>query len=403
MNLSRSIAAAAVLSCVACSGPKVHVAPLASETRPVCSALRTLDPGDGDFTDLAPLEPMLEHAMVVALGEATHADGAAFTAKARLVRFLQARMGFRVLAWEASLFACESDPSQCLGWPWGETVETRAVRNAAKGLRITGIDPRPTGTDAIPRLKAFIVGHVSDPALRAKLDAAFERFPKPKKFRLLDPDTRSVDEGAFREVLASIQKLPPSADRDLAERAVQNVLDLYVWHAAVGADKTTDFDFDHQTSLNNERDRAMADNVRWLMEKRYPGEKIVLWVANSHAAKDVEIVDAKGTAYAGAFGGWRTMGAALAKALGPRYVAIATTAHSGQIGNPPIPVSALPAAPAGSVEDQCSDSTHPAALLLPSDEPRVGGFFGHQPFRAPWAHVFDAAVVIRTMAPAIHE
>lgn len=32
-----------------------------------------------------------------------------------------------------------------------------------------------------------------------------------------------------------------------------------------------------------ERDRAMADNVDWLLEERFPGEKIVLWAHNGHA------------------------------------------------------------------------------------------------------------------------
>ena len=34
----------------------------------------------------------------------------------------------------------------------------------------------------------------------------------------------------------------------------------------------------------SERDRAMADNVRWLVEEQFPGEKIVLWAHNGHVS-----------------------------------------------------------------------------------------------------------------------
>jgi erythromycin esterase len=37
-----------------------------------------------------------------------------------------------------------------------------------------------------------------------------------------------------------------------------------------------------------ERDRAMAENVRWLLEERFPGQKIVLWAHNRHIGTNLE-------------------------------------------------------------------------------------------------------------------
>jgi erythromycin esterase len=39
-----------------------------------------------------------------------------------------------------------------------------------------------------------------------------------------------------------------------------------------------------ELELSNARDRAMAENVKWLVEEAFPNEKIVLWAHNFHAA-----------------------------------------------------------------------------------------------------------------------
>src|SRR5207248_6952503 len=51
-------------------------------------SVRSIDPADDDFTDLMPLRDFIGNARVVQLGEQSHGDGAAFLAKARLIRFL---------------------------------------------------------------------------------------------------------------------------------------------------------------------------------------------------------------------------------------------------------------------------------------------------------------------------
>src|SRR2546421_4659909 len=66
-------------------------------------AVRSIDPADDDFSDLAPLRDLIGDARVVQLGEQSHGDGATFYAKARLIRFLHERMGFDVLAWESGM------------------------------------------------------------------------------------------------------------------------------------------------------------------------------------------------------------------------------------------------------------------------------------------------------------
>src|SRR5688572_14029768 len=62
--------------------------------------LKSIDPGDEDFSDLEPLRKAIGAARIVQLGEQSHGDGATFHAKARLIKFLHQKMGFDVLAME---------------------------------------------------------------------------------------------------------------------------------------------------------------------------------------------------------------------------------------------------------------------------------------------------------------
>jgi erythromycin esterase len=67
-------------------------------------AVRSIDPKDEDFSDLEPLIGAIGSARVVQMGEPSHGAGAAFAAKARIIKFLHQRMGFDVVAWESGLY-----------------------------------------------------------------------------------------------------------------------------------------------------------------------------------------------------------------------------------------------------------------------------------------------------------
>jgi hypothetical protein len=119
LSLLPAALATSLLGCAGQGTSAPRPTPPQTATEPACGTVVSADPTVGDFRDLEQLAPALRRASVVALGEATHADGTSFALKSRLVRYLHERMGFHVLAWEAGLFSCETDPAQCLGWPWG--------------------------------------------------------------------------------------------------------------------------------------------------------------------------------------------------------------------------------------------------------------------------------------------
>jgi erythromycin esterase len=67
-----------------------------------------------------------------------------------------------------------------------------------------------------------------------------------------------------------------------------------------------------------ERDAAMAENVRWLIEEAFPGQKIVLWAHNGHVS-------------AAPNGGEKMLGGHLRDCYGDQMVVIGFALHHGAI------------------------------------------------------------------------
>ncbi len=66
------------------------------------------------------------------------------------------------------------------------------------------------------------------------------------------------------------------------------------------------------------RDQSMAENVRWLAEEKFPGQKIVLWAHNGHVG-------------ATPIAGSKSMGVHLRESYGDKMVVLGFASHSGEI------------------------------------------------------------------------
>jgi erythromycin esterase len=251
----------------------------------------------------------------------------------RLIEFLHERLGFDILAWEAGMWSCEQMDARVrqpdaggdlrelgLGWPWSGVRQTKAIfeyaRAAArspKPLRMTGIDINFTGKDGVPRYRDWLVSYVDAARAwsveqRAAIIQAFDRFPKQKKFSSLTPEMRARDRAAFAKLRDSLIGAGGGPDRAIALRSIEAVDALYRWHEAVGADQSTTIPWDEHVALNNVRDEAMADNILWLLGQN-PASRIVVWMANVHAARSLETLDVTGSsASPHAFDGYRPTG-----------------------------------------------------------------------------------------------
>jgi erythromycin esterase len=150
---------------------EVKVADLGARVVPV----RSISPADEDFSDLAPIAAAIGGARIVQLGETTHGDGAAFTAKVRLVKFLHQHHGFDVVLWESGMYDVRlvddslragADPafSARLGIfrNWSESAEVlplfeyaRASHRGDRPLAMAGLDMQFSRRDVSDHLRPF--------------------------------------------------------------------------------------------------------------------------------------------------------------------------------------------------------------------------------------------------------
>ncbi|MCP3168266.1 erythromycin esterase family protein [Myxococcus qinghaiensis] len=278
--------------------------------------LATVEAGHG-FADLQPLKQVLGGARVVALGEATHGTREFFQLKHRMLEFLATEMGFTVFAIEASfgdslalneyVLTGKGDPAKGLAglgfWTWDTEEVLALIRwmrayNAdpshPRKLKFYGVDMQGTAASARALVDFF---EQEDPAFHQRLLGPMAPFLDEKK----GPEARSVETGKqlaglVAEVDARLRRLP-------VRKRSENARALAARHARVLGQLAEVVVA--PLSSNDLRDRAMAENARWVLEHEGPEARMVLWAHNGHVGTSDR-------------GGSLSMGQHLREALGSR-------------------------------------------------------------------------------------
>jgi erythromycin esterase len=260
--------------------------------------------GATEFSDLAFLAPLLAGKRVVQLGESGHGVREFDLAKVRLIRFLHERLGYDVLAFESSLFGCERAGREaarltprelmrrCFGGVWG-TAEVlplaayiRETQRTPHPLRLTGVDVQPNflADSARPAFLRRVVAAADRGYARQvyETDAAFLRAGAGGLAALPAPE--SARYAAFYDSLAAwlrarqrriAARLPRPAEAVLARQVAVSMAQYARqrrWSVAEAREQM------------RIRDRGMADNVDFLLDEWYPGQKLIVWAHNGHVA-----------------------------------------------------------------------------------------------------------------------
>ncbi|WP_245814280.1 erythromycin esterase family protein [Cystobacter ferrugineus] len=343
--------------------------------------LQSVEAGRG-VEDLVPLQPVLQDVRVVALGEATHGTREFFQLKHRLFEFLVTRMGFTVLALEsnfAEMLALDDyvltgrgDPARLLK---GETWDTQEVLELVRWMRQYNEDPshpkklRLQGVDmqyspaAVARLLAYLTK--VDPARAAQLQAPLAPLTERNAGTFLRlPRQRHREMSALLDTLAEhferergTYTRQSSPEEWTLARQLLRVLRQYLGRVL------------HEEGA--ERDRAMADNLLWLLEQEGPGTRAVLWAHNGHVKRGPDEW------------GDMPMGRHLAKALGPALYAFGFAFHQGAFQafnmdeNPPperkgVVEFSAPPSPEGSLDDTLARAGAPLLAVDLRALPRGG-------------------------------
>jgi len=264
--------------------------------------LSTVEAGRG-FEDMAPIGRMVGRARVVALGEATHGTREFFQLKHRMLEYLVARHGFTVFGIEASLpesfdvnryvLTGEGDPAAALTglymWPW----DTEEVLDMIRWMRRWNADPqhrskvRFYGFDmqSLPRAQSEALAYLRrvDPAEAARAASALavlvspftreELWTGPSSARLVVLDAARAILARFDERRRGYEALTGPKAWALVRQHARIVVQNLTQRLGVDSSRVV-------------RDRAMAENVRWILDREGPDARMVIWAHNGHVAID---------------------------------------------------------------------------------------------------------------------
>jgi len=359
-----------------------------------------------DFSDLAFLAPLLEHKRVVQLGESGHGVAEFTWMKVRLVKYLHERLGFDVIAFESSLSGCDVADSRigteaprevmrdCLFAVWftSEMLPLfeylEAQRKVGHPLHLAGFDTQESGSAK---------GAVSQRLVRfaAMVDASLAATILEDEGSLRWPIAPRDSERMGTDYARLAARLSERREELVRRGADSGQLDVTIQEAR------SRVRYARQLAHKPEegypiRDEGMADNLDFLLDRKFAGRKVIAWAHNLHLAKDPR-----------PYAQWRTLGSLIAKRRGKEAYTIGLYMGRGVAAEndrtpydiAPPPPESLESILAGagwkmSFTDLSREPVPPWA-----DEVLLSRDWGKYPAKIVPAHAYDGLLYIDTVTP----
>jgi erythromycin esterase len=263
--------------------------------------LTSVLPGSG-FADMAPLKDRLKDARVVAMGEATHGTREFFKFKHRMLEFLVNELGFTVFGIEAN-------------WPESLNVNDYVLHGTGSAAdAVAGLGFVAWQTQEVLELIRWMRRYNEDPAHSRKLklygfDMQSPALAESKVLGYIDRvDPRS---GKFAQQTFAIlgrsgenpayTEGPGEAKQRVADN-LATILRLFDERKQEYIAKSSPAEWaearQHVTIIQQAdvkmkspgeaghyfRDQAMAENVKWVLDREPAGTRMMLWAHNDHVA-----------------------------------------------------------------------------------------------------------------------
>lgn len=288
--------------------------------------------------DLLAFKRIAGDATIIALGEATHGSSEFFTLKHRLLSYAVHQMGVRVFAIEDHQLVVENVNRYVLGGP-GD------ARTAMKGM--FGVWANNEVYNMIQWVRRYNDTHPSDKVefvgmdmqeVTSPIDSLYKFLHRRdsmtgvKIHQLLDPIRKDayqvyfLNDSTKKEWVKAAQ-----AAWEIVAHKKQSWLSAVFSHsdsseiewATQYANLICQFTRENINPMALYRDKAMAENISWILSRRKPGTKILLWAHDVHISRGEHPDTASNYHRAISMGSW------LAKKYGEGYKAIGLFTYQG--------------------------------------------------------------------------
>ena len=388
----------------------------------------TIQSLDGsDYADLHFLRPILEDASIVQLGENGHGASESMAVRSRLVSFLHAELGFTVLAFESSLFLCHlgdvaapaGDPSNTLTrsligvWHTEEVLPLfaymRSTRSGIEPLRLAGFDVQPIGSGRRERPAFFErVVAVIDPKYAQEvldLDRRFNaEYEKGTAARRAFLRSNAAELGQSYERLAqfiqsNLTSMQQQLGREVPLIARQEARSMAAYVHQQAAAEMKDY--------AEIRDKAMADNLAFIADELFPGQKVLVWGHNYHVRHDNAAIPPQPDVFPGVAA--RSMGSWVRERYGDRVYTIGQYEVEGEAADNSRKPYAIAKPPDGSLEHRLNTGLRLSFIDLRTASRLPGSAWLRQPIRARYngqhpesivpVNQFDGLLMIAKVTP----
>jgi erythromycin esterase len=278
---------------------------VAANTVPIA----TLDATSDDYADLAAVGQAIGDARVVMLGEQDHGDGPTFQAKTRLIKYLHERKGFTVLAFESDFYGLTAGWDQLAKQPdsirhflrqniyslWTNSADCRYLFQhyipnsfqTSSPLQVTGFDSQLYATYSRTHLKQNLDSYLVSQGVNRK-------FPSPAAYQtFLEAVQGLLDKQATPEAYRSAMRKPLDDGLQLISQALLAARDTSAWPRVIASLQA----YIVRSYPLLARDKAMADNLKFLVTRQHPGAKVIVWAANAHTMRYTDQQPGKGRAF----------------------------------------------------------------------------------------------------------
>lgn len=382
------------------------------------SSIKNIEPDSLDFSDLEVIGKAIGNSRIVMLGEQDHGDAPTFLAKTRLIKYLHEKKGFDVLAFESDFFALnegwdnlikdeikiDTFLSQNIFSIWTNAKECSnlfynyipASYVGKNPLIITGFDSQVHGKYS-GNLKKYIAD------LLIKNDISFI---KSKAFEstflsFIDSTGISKDLDKHRLFISQIDTILKQLPKKL-----EGSFELLVLHNLQENSKSGISYLTKGKDYMEIRDKQMAENLKWLVNFKYPNQKIIVWAHNGHILKNKNLIK---PVYNNE--NWTNMGSYLAEdtAFIKQTYILGFNSKQGTAGRITISKTyTVSQVKKNSFEDWVGKSSRYAFLDFKKFRelnPNSINYFNmkgnhHSYNEAIWTNVFDGIFYIRDMYPA---